>query len=38
MYNIYTHEKKLKQELEESMKKKKEEALEENRKSNIHFI
>ncbi len=38
MYNVYTHEKKLKQEKEEFNKKKREEAVEENRKSNFHFI
>lgn len=38
MYNKYTHEKKLKQEKEELERKKREEALEENRKSNFEFI
>jgi len=38
MYNIYTHEKKLKQEKEEIKRKKMEESLEENRRSNLEFI
>ena len=38
MFNIYTHEKRLKEEKEDNKKKRRDEAIDQNRKSKLKFI